>query len=85
MAGTATEGGDYTAVNGTLTFGPGVSSRTITVPLFLDPLDDPGETFSVVLTNPQGSVLGTPNEITVTSTNRVDTGIISADGPSFIR
>jgi hypothetical protein len=36
VEGTATNGVDYTATNGTVTFAAGVASKTITVPLLND-------------------------------------------------
>ncbi len=50
--GTAASGSDYTAASGTLTFNPGVTSRTITVVVNGDVLDEADETFTVNLTNP---------------------------------
>jgi len=48
--GTATAPADYTAASGgTLTFNPGITSRTITVPVIGDTLDEPNETFVVNL------------------------------------
>ncbi len=56
--GTATAGTDYTAGNGTLTFGAGDSSRTVSVTVAGDEADEPDETFEVTLTNPSGATLG---------------------------
>ena len=50
--GTAVAGSDYTATSGTLTFVPGVTSQTITVPIIGDLVVEPDETFSLNLTNP---------------------------------
>lgn len=47
--GTATAGGDYQARSGTLTFAPGETSKTITVPILGDRLAEPDETFFVNL------------------------------------
>ena len=56
--GTAISGTDFSAlpIPTTLTFAPGVTSRTVTVPVIGDFLDEPDETFTVNLSNP---VLGT--------------------------
>ena len=55
--GTATAGEDYAAASGTLTFGPGETSKTIRVAL-LDTADVDGtETFSVQLGNASGITL----------------------------
>jgi hypothetical protein len=49
--GTATAGSDYTPTNGTLRFGPGDTSDTITVPIAADSADEPDEAFAIVLSN----------------------------------
>jgi peptidoglycan/xylan/chitin deacetylase (PgdA/CDA1 family) len=49
---TATAGSDYTAVSGTLTFSPGQTSKTVTVSVRGDDLDEPNEAFTVVLRDP---------------------------------
>ena len=56
--GTATAGTDYTAGNGTLTFNAGDSSKTVSVTVAGDNVDEPDETFEVTLTNPSGATLG---------------------------
>ena len=56
--GTATAGTDYTAGNGTLTFSSGDSSKTVSVTVAGDNVDEPNETFTVTLTNPSGATLG---------------------------
>jgi subtilisin family serine protease/subtilisin-like proprotein convertase family protein len=57
LPGTATPGGDFTAANGTLTFNPGQSTKTINVVLAGDTLSEPDENFLVSLTNPAGAVI----------------------------
>lgn len=54
---TATSGVDFGAVNGTLTFAPTVTKRTVTVPIIGDTLDEPNETFAIVLSNPVNAAL----------------------------
>ena len=54
----AEAGIDYDSVSGTLTFAPGVVSRTIGVPVVDDDLDEPDETFALVLADPRGATLG---------------------------
>jgi hypothetical protein len=49
--GTATAPGDYAAASGTLTFNPGVTSRTVTVNVAGDTSVEPNETFAVNLSN----------------------------------
>jgi hypothetical protein len=52
--GSATAGADYTAVQGTLTFDAGVSTRTFKVPIRSDRLVEGTETILLVLSDPQG-------------------------------
>lgn len=52
---TAAEGTDYTAANGTLTFAPGVTSRSITVSVVGDSDVEGDETLNVVLANVTGN------------------------------
>ena len=52
--GTATAGADYTASSGTLSFAPGETSKTVSVPVLDDAHDDGGETFALTLSNVSG-------------------------------
>jgi len=66
--GTATAGQDYVAANGTLTFAPGETSKTIPVTVNGDTLFEGNETFQVVLSGPTNS--GLVKDIgTITITN----------------
>lgn len=55
--GTATAGSDYVAGNGTLTFNPGETSKTITVFVNGDTAYESSETFSVQLSNVTNALL----------------------------
>lgn len=55
--GTATAGADYESTNGTLTFNPTETSKTITVPINGDLFDEPNETFAVNLANATNAVI----------------------------
>jgi hypothetical protein len=55
--GTATAGADYTATSGTLTFNPGQTSKSVTVPILGDTLDEDNETFVVNLSNAAGATI----------------------------
>ena len=52
--GSATEGADYAATSGTLTFNAGETSKAISVPVHDDSHEDGGETFRLMLSNPSG-------------------------------
>ena len=56
--GTATAGEDYTANSGTLTFAPGETEKTVSVAIIDDTVEDSGETFTLVLSDPLGGSLG---------------------------
>ena len=58
--GTAVAASDYTATSGTLSFPPGTTSRTISVPVRGDTLDEADETFSVVLSGATNARIGGP-------------------------
>ena len=57
--GTASAGADYDAVSGTLVFEPGERTVSIAVPLLDDALDEPDESFVLLLSNPVGADLTT--------------------------
>jgi len=59
--GTAVQGLDYAATTGQISFAAGQASRTFTVPLLTDSLDEPNETVQLTLSNPGGgATLGAP-------------------------
>ena len=53
--GTATAGEDYTATSGTLTFAAGESSKTVSVTVLDDSIDEGEETFTLRLSNATGA------------------------------
>lgn len=55
--GTATPGSDYAPLNGVLTFDPLQTSKSITVEIVNDSIDEPSETVHLALSSP------TPNEV----------------------
>lgn len=77
--GTAVAGQDYTATSGTLSFGAGEAEKTIDVPLTNDAAIEDPQTFTLALSNPSGSALGTPatHNVTVTSDDLV--GLVVTD------
>jgi glucose/arabinose dehydrogenase len=64
--GTASERTDYTTLVGTLRFQAGETSKTLTLLITEDGLMDGSKTVNLVLSNPQGAVLGSQNIATVT-------------------
>ncbi len=65
--GTALAGSDYTGGTGTVVFSPGQTTRTITVPVATDSIDEFDETFTVTLSNPTNAFVP-PAEATMTAT-----------------
>ena len=75
--GTASAGSDYTSTSGTLTFAAGTTTRTITVPIADDAVNESDETFTVTLSNPSGATLGT-SSASATITNRYVTPLTAS-------
>ena len=73
---TATEGADYTATNGTLTFAAAETTKTVMVPITDDGNAEPNETFTLALSNQVNATLG--DKATATGT------IIDNDGRFII-
>jgi hypothetical protein len=63
---TATAGSDYTVSSGTLSFEPGATTKSITIPIADDAIYEPAETFKVVLQNPGHAALRPLRAATVT-------------------
>ena len=66
--GTAVAGSDYTATSGTLTFQPGETEKTVSVPVLEDDHDEGSETLTLRLSNAQGARIA-DGEATGTITN----------------
>jgi hypothetical protein len=64
--GTATAGSDYTTVSGTLSFSPGQTSKTFSVPILEDTDVEGSETVNLALSSPTGATLGTPSTAVLT-------------------
>ncbi len=65
--GSATAGSDYEATSGQLNWADGEDgSKTFTINIIDDTVDESNETISVTLSNAQGSTLGSPASMTVT-------------------
>jgi hypothetical protein len=72
--GTATDTLDYTGTTGTLTFGPGVATRTFAITLLPDTVDEANETVNLTLQNASGIALGTPSTAVLTITDNDTAG-----------
>jgi hypothetical protein len=84
--GTATAGSDYTLLPDTLTFDAGVATRTITVTLSPDTVDDDNETVELTLSNPSpfpGIALGTPETTILTIKDNDEAGTAQFSAASF--
>ena len=69
VPGTASDRGDYTAAYGTLRFAANEQSKTLVVLITDDVFQEAAESFTVVLSNPNGAGLGTPATATVAVTS----------------
>ncbi|MFK7804434.1 MAG: Calx-beta domain-containing protein, partial [Anaerolineae bacterium] len=70
---TADSGSDFGGQSQTLTFVPGVTSRTLTIPIINDNWVETSETFTVTLSDPAGMTLGSVTTTTVTIIDDGDT------------
>ena len=77
--GTAMAGTNYVATSGTVTFNPGDSVKTITVPLLHDPRVTGDLTFTVGLSNPSGSAQLTPPSTATVIIHDADAGLSFLD------
>ena len=68
--GTAKAGQDYAAKTGTVTFGPGETTKQIPIAISADTANESDESFSVALSNASGAALAAPRTETVTIQDR---------------
>ena len=81
--GTAVAGNDYTFDNGTLTFTPGETSKSVSIPITADTIDEENETFSLDLSSPTNAVLGTASgTVTISDDDSAPTISISDNATS---
>jgi hypothetical protein len=59
-SGTASAGSDYAAVSGVATFPPGITTRTVAVPVIGDPVDEDDETLFLNLSGAVNASIGDP-------------------------
>ena len=77
--GTATAGADYTAGSGTLSFAAGDTSKTVTVKVTGDELDESDETLTVTLSNAGGGLAIGTATATGTITDDDDVALQSSE------
>lgn len=77
--GTAVKPNDYNEAYGTLNFAAGQLSRTFTVPIINDTLDENDETIRLALNTPVGATLGTPGAATLTIIDNDATPALTID------
>ena len=77
--GTALAGSDCLTASGTLTFTPGVTGQTFSVPILDDEIDEPTETVSLTLSGPAGAVLGVPVTAVLTIIDDNDAPVAADD------
>ena len=66
VSGSAVDGSDFTGVDDVLTFQPGVTSRTVAIPIINDSNSEGTENFSFTIDNPTGAGLLVPRTATIT-------------------
>jgi hypothetical protein len=81
--GTATAGADYTTRSDTLTFGPGVTTQTITITIRDDNADEGDETIAVRLSNATGAVLAPQRTAMLTIVEDDRGGVVQFDPPTY--
>jgi len=67
--GVASSRCDYLTTLGTLQFAPGVTTRTISIPIIDDVYAEGNESFTITLSNATGATLGAPATATLTITD----------------
>ncbi len=81
--GTAKAGVDYTASSGILTFDPGVTTQTISIPILNDTKVEENEIFFVKLSNPVNAILGSVTTHTYTITDDDFPGAIQFSSSNY--
>ena len=82
--GKATQGTDYAAVSGDLSFAAGQKSRSFTVTILADTLDEGDEALTLELSDPQGgATLGSPTTATLTILENDVAGTLQFGGVAF--
>jgi hypothetical protein len=74
--GTATAGSDYVAASGILTFTPGLTRLTFSIPITNDSVVEANETVTLTLTTPGNAILGSANNPAVLTILNNDQNLI---------
>ncbi len=82
--GTATAGADYTAVSTLLTFAPGETSKTVSVPVLDDATVEGNETFTGVLSNAVGATIVTSSAAGTVSDDDIVVSLVAGDFASEV-
>ena len=82
--GSASAGSDFTTTSGTLTFNPGETTRTISVPILGDTTSEPDEDFTVTLSTPTNATLGAAQAAGVIRNNDVAPAPTNNDTPPTV-
>lgn len=82
--GSATNGSDYKFRSGTLTFGPGVTNNTFTIPIIDDSVAEDDETILIQLSHPTGGAqLGLSNAVVTIIDNDTPNGRLGFSSPAY--
>ena len=82
---TATPGTDYTAGSGSLSFAAGATSKTVTVKVTGDQVDEANETLTLTLSNASGADIGDATATgTITDDDAAPTGITLTASPDSV-
>jgi Ca2+-binding RTX toxin-like protein len=80
--GAALAGSDYTNSTDTLTFKPNETTKTFTVPILNDSINEPDETFTLTLSNATNATLGTISTTTITITDTLRSSVTTILPPN---
>ena len=81
--GTAMAGSDYAGTNGIVSFTPGITAKTLVIPIINDTLVEGAETFFVSLLAPQGAVLGASTNAILTILDNDQGGTIGFGATNY--